>query len=72
MITQLRYTVTLPFVEHLMAVKNKVEIEGLKRSYTRDGLAYVSSSTLLSLLVSKNEFAGPIPRMAGEQVTRRI
>lgn len=41
MITQLRYTVTLPFVEHLMAVKNKVEIEGLKRSYTRDGLAYV-------------------------------
>jgi predicted DNA binding CopG/RHH family protein len=29
MITQLRYTIAPPYVECLMAVKNKVEIDGL-------------------------------------------
>ncbi|KAF8634266.1 hypothetical protein AX17_004223 [Amanita inopinata Kibby_2008] len=41
MITQLRYTIAPSHVEHMMAVKNKVEIEGLKRAYTRDGAAFV-------------------------------
>ncbi|KAF8633799.1 hypothetical protein AX15_001241 [Amanita polypyramis BW_CC] len=41
MITQLRYTIALPYVEHLMAVKNKVEIEGLKKAYVQDGVAFV-------------------------------
>ncbi|KAF8317040.1 Creatinase aminopeptidase [Amanita rubescens] len=41
MITQLRYTIAPAYVEHLMAVKNKVEIDGLRRAYLRDGAAFV-------------------------------
>ncbi|KAM6501799.1 Creatinase/aminopeptidase [Amanita muscaria] len=41
MITNIRYTVVPPVVEHLMAVKSKVEIDGLKRAYVKDGAAFV-------------------------------
>ncbi|KAK2464776.1 hypothetical protein APHAL10511_003194 [Amanita phalloides] len=41
MITQLRYTIAPAYVEHLMAVKNKVEVDGLRRAYLRDGAAFI-------------------------------
>lgn len=50
MITQLRYTIAPAYVEHVMAVKNKVEIEGLKRAYLRDGAAYVSLKVTLNVI----------------------
>jgi Xaa-Pro aminopeptidase len=41
MLTHLRYTVAPAFVEEMKAVKNEVEIEGLRHAYMRDGAAYV-------------------------------
>ena len=41
MLTHFRYTVAPSFIENLKAVKNAVELEGLRRAYLRDGAAYV-------------------------------
>lgn len=41
MLTHFRYTVTPSFVDNMKAVKNEVELEGLRRAYLRDGAAYV-------------------------------
>ncbi|KAG6333719.1 hypothetical protein ID866_5372 [Astraeus odoratus] len=41
MLTHFRYTVVPPFVDNMKAVKNEVELEGLRRAYLRDGAAYV-------------------------------
>jgi Xaa-Pro aminopeptidase len=50
MITQLRYTIAPAYVEHVMAVKNKVEVEGLRRAYLRDGAAFVSLKVTLNVI----------------------
>lgn len=55
MITQLRYTIAPAYVEHLMAVKNKVEIDGLRRAYLRDGAGFVSLKLHLTLFVTIDE-----------------
>ncbi|KAJ8463240.1 hypothetical protein ONZ51_g10388 [Trametes cubensis] len=41
MLTSFRYTVLPNYVEELKAVKNEVEIRGLRNAYLRDGAAYV-------------------------------
>ncbi|EIW83367.1 Creatinase aminopeptidase [Coniophora puteana RWD-64-598 SS2] len=41
MLTHFRYTVAPSFVEDMKAVKNEVELEGMRRAYIRDGAAYV-------------------------------
>ncbi|TFK53753.1 Creatinase/aminopeptidase [Heliocybe sulcata] len=41
MLTHLRYTVLPSYVEEMKAVKNEVEIEGMRRAYLRDGVAFV-------------------------------
>ncbi|KAJ3770141.1 Creatinase aminopeptidase [Lentinula raphanica] len=40
-LTHFRCTVLPSYVEHMMAVKNEVELEGLRRAYLRDGVCYV-------------------------------
>ena len=41
MLTHFRYTVIPSHVDSMKAVKNEVELEGLRRAYLRDGAAYV-------------------------------
>ncbi|RDX41089.1 Creatinase/aminopeptidase [Lentinus brumalis] len=41
MMTSFRYTVLPSYVEEIKAVKNEVEIAGLRDAYLRDGIAYV-------------------------------
>jgi Xaa-Pro aminopeptidase len=41
MLTHFRYTVTPSFIDNIKAIKNEVELEGLRRAYLRDGAAYV-------------------------------
>ncbi|OBZ70561.1 putative Xaa-Pro aminopeptidase P [Grifola frondosa] len=41
MLTSFRYTVLPSYVDDMKAVKNNVELEGLRRAYLRDGAAYV-------------------------------
>ena len=41
MLTHFCYTVVPSHVDNMKAVKNEVELEGLRRAYLRDGAAYV-------------------------------
>ncbi|KNZ76560.1 hypothetical protein J132_09419 [Termitomyces sp. J132] len=41
MFTHYRYTVAPSFIEKMMASKNETELEGLRRAYLRDGVAFV-------------------------------
>lgn len=41
MLTSFRYTVLPPYIDELKAVKNETELQGLRRAYLRDGVAYV-------------------------------
>ncbi|KAF9237430.1 Creatinase aminopeptidase [Melanogaster broomeanus] len=41
MLTHFRYTVAPSFVDNMKAIKNEVELEGLRRAYLRDGVSYV-------------------------------
>ncbi|KAF6744915.1 aminopeptidase-P [Ephemerocybe angulata] len=41
MLTNFRYTVMPSHVEHMMAIKNEVEIDGMRRAYLRDGVSFV-------------------------------
>ena len=41
MLTSYRYTVLPSIIEEWKAVKNQIEIEGMKAAYLRDGVAYV-------------------------------
>ncbi|KAG6844836.1 hypothetical protein H0H87_003267 [Tephrocybe sp. NHM501043] len=41
MLTHYRYTVAPSFIEKMMAIKNETELEGLRRAYLRDGVAFV-------------------------------
>ncbi|EMD33796.1 hypothetical protein CERSUDRAFT_56676 [Gelatoporia subvermispora B] len=41
MLTSFRYTLSSSFVDIVKAVKNPVELEGLRHAYLRDGAAYV-------------------------------
>lgn len=56
MLTHFRYTVVPSHVDNMKAVKNEVELEGLRRAYLRDGAAYVrpTSASLLSSLSRHN------------------
>lgn len=52
MLTHFRYTVVPSHVDNMKAVKNEVELDGLRRAYLRDGAAYVCpmSASPVSLL----------------------
>ncbi|KAG9316900.1 putative creatinase/aminopeptidase [Chiua virens] len=41
MLTHFRYTIVPSHVDDMKAVKNEVELDGLRRAYLRDGAAYV-------------------------------
>ncbi|KIJ60057.1 hypothetical protein HYDPIDRAFT_99513 [Hydnomerulius pinastri MD-312] len=41
MLTHFRYTVSSSFIDNMKAIKNEVELEGLRRAYLRDGAAFV-------------------------------
>ena len=41
MMTSFRYTVLPSYIEEMKAVKNDIEISGLRNAYLRDGAAYV-------------------------------
>ena len=41
MLTNFRYTLAHPIIDAMKGVKNEVEIQGLKRAYTRDGACFV-------------------------------
>ncbi|KAF9445989.1 hypothetical protein P691DRAFT_674493 [Macrolepiota fuliginosa MF-IS2] len=41
MLTHFRYTLAPNRVEYMMAIKNEVEIEGMRQAYIRDGAAFV-------------------------------
>ncbi|KZV72786.1 Creatinase/aminopeptidase [Peniophora sp. CONT] len=41
MLTNFRYTHAEPIIDAMKGVKNEVEIQGLKRAYTRDGACFV-------------------------------
>lgn len=41
MLTHFRYTVMPSPIESLKAIKNNIEVEGLRRAYIRDGVSYV-------------------------------
>jgi Xaa-Pro aminopeptidase len=41
MLTHFRYTVAPSFVDDIKAVKNDLELEGMKRAYLRDGASFV-------------------------------
>ena len=43
MLTHFRYTIAPSYVEHMISVKNETEIEGMRRAYCRDGVAFVSN-----------------------------
>ncbi|KDQ55672.1 hypothetical protein JAAARDRAFT_133670 [Jaapia argillacea MUCL 33604] len=53
MLTHLRYTVAPAIVEEMKAIKNDVEIEGLKRAYMRDGVAFVKWFAWLEFKLSQ-------------------
>ena len=59
MFTHHRYTVAPSFVEKMMAIKNETELEGLRRAYLRDGVAFVRCPffdlCLFSLLTTVNQ-----------------
>ncbi|KAJ3792219.1 peptidase M24, structural domain-containing protein, partial [Lentinula aff. detonsa] len=40
-LTHFRCTVLPSYVKHMMAIKNNIELEGLRRAYLRDGVCYV-------------------------------
>jgi Xaa-Pro aminopeptidase len=48
MLTHFRYTVAPPKVDEMKALKNEVEIEGLRRAYLRDGASFVCVIVLRS------------------------
>jgi hypothetical protein len=41
MLTAFRYTVAPPIIDIMKGVKNEVEVQGLRRAYTRDGACFV-------------------------------
>ncbi|KAF9231958.1 hypothetical protein BU15DRAFT_81799 [Melanogaster broomeanus] len=41
MLTRFRYTVAPSFIDNMKAIKNEVELEGLRRAYLRDEVSYV-------------------------------
>jgi len=41
MLTSFRYTLLPSFVETMKSIKNEVELDGLRRAYVRDGVAFV-------------------------------
>ncbi len=43
MLTQLWCTIAQPYVEYIMAIKNDVEVGGLRKAYLHDGAAFVST-----------------------------
>jgi Xaa-Pro aminopeptidase len=46
MLTHFRYTIAPSYVEDLKSIKNEVELEGMRRAYIRDGVAFVRVSVI--------------------------
>jgi hypothetical protein len=69
MLTHFRYTIAPSIVDEMKAVKNETEIEGLRRAYTRDGVAFVSTmrDEFCFRLVHLG-FLGSFPRMDRIQI----
>ncbi|KAI0035561.1 peptidase M24, structural domain-containing protein [Vararia minispora EC-137] len=53
MLTTFRYTVAQPIIDEMKGVKNEVEIQGLKRAYTRDGACFVQFLAWLEETMAK-------------------
>jgi Xaa-Pro aminopeptidase len=53
MITHYRYSLAPPIIEEMRAVKNKVEIQGLKYAHRRDGACYVQFLAWMDEKMSK-------------------
>lgn len=69
MLTHFRYTIAPSYADDLKALKNDVEIDGMRRAYARDGAAFVRLPILLSPLWWIDRFfffafIGEIPRLA--------
>jgi hypothetical protein len=41
MLTHFRYTVKPPILDEIKAIKNHIELEGLRNAYLKDGASYV-------------------------------
>jgi Xaa-Pro aminopeptidase len=41
MLTHFRYTVAPSIIEEMIAIKNETELEGMRRAFIRDGVAFV-------------------------------
>ncbi|KAJ3492177.1 hypothetical protein NLJ89_g11269 [Agrocybe chaxingu] len=41
MLTHFRYTIAPSHIEHMMSIKNEIEIDGMRRAYLRDGVSFV-------------------------------
>ena len=64
MLTNFRYTVLPSFVEQMMAVKNEVEIDGMRRAYLRDGVSFVRIQLdFIRSCADGSHNIGPVPRM---------
>ncbi|KAF9490673.1 Creatinase/aminopeptidase [Pleurotus eryngii] len=53
MLTHFRYTVTPSHVERMLSLKNPVELDGLRRAYLRDGVAFVRFLAWLEVKLSE-------------------
>ena len=66
MLTHFRFTLTPPYIEHMMSVKNETEIDGMRKAYLRDGVSFVCSSHLSNSSGINPSFPGEISSMAGD------
>jgi Xaa-Pro aminopeptidase len=41
MLTHFRFTLAPCHIEHMMSIKNDIEIDGMRRAYLRDGVSFV-------------------------------
>lgn len=44
MLTHFRFTLSPSYIEHMMSIKNDIEIDGMRRAYLRDGVSFVRST----------------------------
>lgn len=60
-LTEPRYIVTQSIIDMMKAVKNDVEIEGLRHAYLRDGACFVRFFAWLEEMIGEGETVGPEP-----------
>lgn len=68
-LTSFRSTVAPSIVDSMKAVKNEVELEGLRRAYIRDGAAYVLLFLPMWVCILTLRFLGQMACLAGREDT---